>query len=366
MLKVIELFAGVGSQTQALKNINIDYEIVGISEWSINSIISYGTLHTDNKEYDLSKTEILEELKDNTFSLNTKIPYDISKLNDKRLKLLYQNHKNSKNLGSVSDIKIEDITDCDLITYSFPCQDISLAGKKKGLFEGKSSSLLWEVGRVLDGLSSEDRLPKFLLMENVKALTNKTHEPGYTLWKDKLKDLGYYNYQVILNSLDFGIPQNRERVFLISSMEKLNIDINGFDLEYTLKDFTVDTEEYNGGFDVLDKTIITTDSFKYVKNTANYRSDSMTYLPVSNAPTLRTNGIVYVYIDEEIKKLGWKSMWKLMGFDDDSISKVALINQQTELKKQAGNSIVVNVLESIFKSMFIDHVPTSGIASQNS
>ena len=352
MLKVIELFAGVGSQTQALKNIGIDYEIVGISEWSINSIISYGTIHSDNKKYDISRQEILDELSKTTFSLNTKKPYDISKLTDKRLKLLYQNHKNSKNLGSISDIKGKDVSSCDLMTYSFPCQDISLAGKTKGLFEGKSSSLLWEVGRLLDEMKDEDKLPTYLLMENVKALTNKTHEKGYNMWKQKLEDFGYYNYQVILNSTDFGIPQNRERVFLISSKKELKIDIKKQILKTTLKDFIIDTEEYNGGFIVEDKTIITTNSFKYVRNTANYRSDSITYLPDSNAPTLRTNGIIYVYLNNEIKKLGWKTMWKLMGFDNTAIEKVSKINNSTELKKQAGNSIVVNVLEAIFKSMF--------------
>ena len=354
MLKVIELFAGVGSQTQALKNQNIEHKIVGISEWSINSIISYGEIHNPDKNYHISTEEILDELKDFTFSLDTKKPYDISKLSDHRLYLLYKNHKNSKNLASITNIKSSQIPDNDLITYSFPCQDLSLAGKQKGLFEGKSSSLLWEVGRILDELNEEERLPNYLLMENVKALTFKSNKEGYDMWKQKLKDFGYYNYQVILNSKDFGIPQTRERVFLISSKKKLNISFQKQELKKTLKNFTIDTEDYNGGFNVEDKTIIESGDFIYVKNTANYKSDIKTYLPQSLAPTLRAGGIVYIYIDNQIKKLGWKSCWKLMGFDDKAMRNVEFVNNQTELKKQAGNSIVVNVLEEIFKKLFKD------------
>ena len=121
MLKVIELFSGIGSQTQALKNCNIEHEVIAISEWSINSIISYGEIHCENKEYDLTKEEIIQKLSKFTFSMDTKKPIDLKRVSYDKLKLLYKNHINSNNLGSILDIKGEDVSVCDLMTYSFPC-----------------------------------------------------------------------------------------------------------------------------------------------------------------------------------------------------------------------------------------------------
>lgn len=121
MIKVVELFSGIGSQTQALKNIGIEHEIVNISEWSINSIISYGEIHSTSKDYDVSRQDMINELNNYTFSLDTKTVYNIKNLKDDKLKLLYKNHKNSNNLASIMDIKGNDIKECDLMTYSFPC-----------------------------------------------------------------------------------------------------------------------------------------------------------------------------------------------------------------------------------------------------
>lgn len=118
-----------------------------------------------------------------------------------------------KNFGSIMDIDWAQVPDFDLFTYSFPCQDISTAGKQKGFIEGSGSrsSLLWECRRAI-----EAKRPKFLLMENVKALVQKKFMPEFQRWIDSLADLGYVSFWQVLNAKDYGIPQNRERVFMVS------------------------------------------------------------------------------------------------------------------------------------------------------
>ena len=166
MLKVIELFAGVGSQTQALKNIGLEHEVVAISEIDKYAVQSYDAIH--------------------------------GKVN---------------NLGDIT--KIDKLPYCDLLTYSFPCQSISVSGKMEGFTKGSGtrSGLLWEVERLL---KIYEEKPKYLLLENVKNLVSKKFINGFEEWLDVLDDLGYNNYWQVLNAKDYGIPQNRERVFVVS------------------------------------------------------------------------------------------------------------------------------------------------------
>jgi DNA (cytosine-5)-methyltransferase 1 len=166
-LRLIELFAGIGSQTQALTNIGIAHKVVAISEIDKYAIQSYETMH--------GKTN---------------------------------------NLGDIR--KIEELPDADLWTYSFPCQDISVAGKGAGIKEGTRSGLLFEVERLLCVASEKGTLPKYLLLENVKNLVSKKFKADFDKWLDFLAELGYTNYWKVLNAKDYGIPQNRERVFCIS------------------------------------------------------------------------------------------------------------------------------------------------------
>lgn len=170
MLKVIELFAGVGSQTQALKNIGIEHEVVATS---------------DNDKYA-----------------------------DKTYRVLH--NPNVTNLGDIR--KIESLPNADLWTYSFPCQDISVAGLQRGFEQGSDtrSGLLWEVERLLLKAKEQGILPKYLLLENVKNLIGKRFKDSYEKWLSFLSSLGYTTYTQVLNAKDYGVPQNRERVFGIS------------------------------------------------------------------------------------------------------------------------------------------------------
>lgn len=117
------------------------------------------------------------------------------------------------NLGDICNINPNDVPDCDCLTYSFPCQDISNAGKQKGFEQGSGSrsSLLWECEKIIKA-----KRPKYLLMENVKALVQKKFMPEFQRWIDTLKELGYDNYWKVLNAKDYGVAQNRERVFMVS------------------------------------------------------------------------------------------------------------------------------------------------------
>ena len=166
-LRLIELFAGIGSQTQALTNIGIAHKVVAISEIDKYAIQSYEAIHGI-----------------------------------------------ANNLGDIR--KIEELPDADLWTYSFPCQDISVAGKGAGIKEGTRSGLLFEVERLLRVASEKGTLPKYLLLENVKNLVSKKFKADFDKWLDFLAELGYTNYWKVLNAKDYGVPQNRERVFCVS------------------------------------------------------------------------------------------------------------------------------------------------------
>lgn len=188
-MRVIELFAGIGSQTQALKNIGVEHEVIGISEIDKHAVKSYEAIHGD-----------------------------------------------VNNLGDIC--KIDKLPQCDLLTYSFPCQDLSVAGKGAGIKEGTRSGLLLEVERLLE---VSDK-PKYLLMENVKNLIGKKNKPDFDRWCEKLESMGYTNYWQVLNAKHYGIPQNRERVFMISIFGEHEPYIfpEGFDNGIRLKDLLED------------------------------------------------------------------------------------------------------------------------------
>ena len=364
MIKVIELFSGIGSQTQALKNQNIEHEIVGISEWSINSIISYGILHCDNTDYNLTKQEIIEELKEYTFSSDTKKPIELKRINEKKLKLLYKHHKNSKNFGSIKDMKGKNISGVDLLTYSFPCQDLSVIGKRKGLYEGNSSSLLWEVKRLLE---ETDKLPKYLLMENVYSLLYKKYEPGFKEWTDFLESKGYYNYKMVLKASDFGVPQNRDRVFMISSLTDLG-DIEGrirkHEKRTELRISDILKDEAPVYSEKATNCIPKHFEFKETENNilrlrlenySKFNTENDFISINSMCPTITASGAysnIKVYENGKIRIITPHTMWRLMGFTTEHYNKVKDVHSISELKKQAGNSIVVNVLEVIFKELF--------------
>ena len=159
------------------------------------------------------------------------------------------------NLGDITKIKVEDIPDHDLFTYSFPCQDISVAGKTNGIIKGQTrSGLLYECEKII-----EHCRPKYLLMENVKNLVGKKFKSQFDEWLKYLESLGYTNYWKVLNAKDYGVPQNRERVFVVSILgeHKPYEFPKPIKLDKTIKDILEDQvdEKYyiNKPFHLVDK-----------------------------------------------------------------------------------------------------------------
>jgi DNA (cytosine-5)-methyltransferase 1 len=209
-IRVFEAFAGYGSQLMALKQLEKDYPDkikvtpVGIAEIDKYAIQAYKAVHGEVTNY-----------------------------------------------GDISKINWDEVPDFDLFTYSSPCQDFSNAGLQRGGEEGSGtrSSLLWECRRAILA-----KKPKYLLLENVKALVSKKFLPVFNKWKAELESYGYSNFAQVLNAKDYGIPQNRERIFLVSILgdEKYSFP-KPFPLELRLKDML--EKEVDEKYYLSDKTI---------------------------------------------------------------------------------------------------------------
>ena len=438
MLRVFEAFAGYGSQSIALRNLGIEYEVVAISEIDKYAIKAYEAIHGS-----------------------------------------------TNNLGDICKINPNDIPDHDLFTYSFPCQDLSVAGKQAGLGKGTRSGLLYECEKII-----EAKKPKYLLLENVKNLVGKKFKPQFDEWLKYLEGLGYTNYWKVLNAKDYGVPQNRERVFVVSILgdhkpykfadkipldkciadiledevdekyylseeiqkrfkitnQNKNIigttkpefrtigqrdlvydkngimgalvatdykqpkqilehkiyqnvkvrkyDVNIDELKKTLKnaknksgltikdiahklDVSKTTVEHwfrsDNCFSIPDENIwldlkkllgITTDKFdksimEFEIKPNEYDMSNRVYHANGIAPTLTASGEsgAKKIIEENfrIRKLTPRECFRLMGMRDDDIDKIQATGiSNTQQYKMAGNSIVVNVLEAIFKNLFME------------
>lgn len=183
MLKLRTLFSGVGAPESALKRLGIDFELVDFCEIDKHAIKSYCAIHGVDE---------------------------------------------SKNLGDISKVWGRNLPYADLICYGFPCQDISNAGKMRGIVEGETrSGLLFEALRII-----KETKPKYALAENVKNLVGKKFMPDFERLLDELDGMGYNNYWKVLNAKNYGIPQNRERVFLISIRKDIDNGTFYFPVEF--------------------------------------------------------------------------------------------------------------------------------------
>lgn len=345
-MKVLELFAGYGSQRLALNRLGVNAE------------------------------------------------YTISEIDKYALKAYEQLHGDCNNLGDIRDIK--SVGYHDLWTYSFPCQDLSIAGRQLGISEDTRSGLLIQVERLLKNSVALNEQPKCLLLENVKALVSKKFMPDFKRWIDVLDSLGYNSYWQVLNAKDYGIPQNRERVFVVSILKGLDSNEYKFPekipLEKRLKDLLetyVDEKYYlssektekflktagvherevsntircGGGGGSLDGKhtwdIVVEPKVIQVGNivsTGKWDNPQIgrVYSPDGCSPTLNTcgGGCHEPKITEglRIRKLTPKECWRLMGVTDEEFRRLSGISN-SQLYKLAGNSIVVNVLEGIFKPL---------------
>ncbi|AFQ14633.1 DNA cytosine methyltransferase [Bacillus thuringiensis] len=423
-IKLFEAFAGIGTQAMALKRVakelGFEVEPVGICEIDKFAIKSHQAIHGE-----------------------------------------------IKNFGDISKVDPKELPDMDLFTYSFPCQDLSISGKQKGLVGGTRSGLLYECEKVITA-----KRPKYLLLENVKNLVGKKFKPDFDKWIEWLESQGYRNYWKVLNAKDYGVPQNRERVFVVSILGEGAYGFpEKFPLELKLKDILEDEveekyflstkllegftahkkrhQEKGTGFQYIPRDVnkhasclranaalAPTDNTVVVETSSEKVLEKQREFPelilagklsmkghdqinrvydsegVSPALTTMQGGHrhpkIIDYVDGEIRvkeatKLGYKvaeegdsiniehpnsttrprrvgkqvaqtlttspqqvtikdyrirrltplECWRLMGISDEAFSKAKAAEiSDSQLYKQAGNAIVVDVLEAIFRNLF--------------
>lgn len=402
-IRLIELFAGVGSQAMALRDLGADFEHYRVVEIDRYAMKSYNAIHGTN------------------FKIS-----DITKLQ-------------AEDMGISDKDKYEYI-----MTYSFPCQDLSKAGKQKGMEKGSGtrSGLLWEVERLLLELKERDELPQVLIMENVPEVIGAKNYSNFMAWYSSLESIGYQSYYKLLNAKDYGVPQSRNRCFMVSVLGNYSYTFEGsIPLTKCLRDVLEDEvdEKY---YLSEDKAQSLTDkcNFKTENDIANtVRASGRSSLdrhtwdvvqigncmptttrdnpnqgrggcnrqpfilqnshgfnkggvkeicPTVTAGAFKENNFVIgstqanaykgsldgccptltqamgtgggqipmaaiepILERQRIRKLTPLECWRLMGFNDEDFRKAAAVNSNTQLYKQAGNSIVKQVLMAVIRPL---------------
>ena len=254
--------AGIGAQERALRQFGLPYEIVNTCDLDKDAVLSYAAmrynLEREIERFDFpSKEEMILKLQEKNVGLDFKTGKQTinDRTNIDKLKLYYLADHLSKNLGDIS--KVEKLPYADIVTYSFPCTDLSVAGKGEGMVNkcdacgysspidfssaeetlicpqcgevissSTRSGLLGQVQRLLGVAKENGTLPKYLVLENVKNLVGKKFIGQFEAWVKWLDSIGYNTHYKILNGKHYGIPQNRERVFAISIRK--DVDTKGF------------------------------------------------------------------------------------------------------------------------------------------
>ncbi len=422
MFKVVETFSGIGAQAKALERLGIDYEIVNTCDWDVNAIIAYCRIHKGGIDTRISDEFTDEEI--DKFLRNTTLSMDgkkaISDNSYNRLtpdfkRILFSAIKQTKNFVSIIDVHGSDIpNDIDLLTYSFPCQDLSLCGcwhgNKSGIARDahNRSGMLWEVERILKEMHFAKRqMPKFLVMENVTNILSTTHKKDFDDWKSTLRDLGYVNHIYRLNAKDFGVPQKRERAYMISVLCDNNLNkiatVEDYFNNNNLEDVSVAERYRNRKFYLKDVLRLDYSKDQYtIEANINQPNNTPSRMKIYEQNDLLFDGryINEIYVNTITTKqdrnpnsgliaydngLEGKAKWRyltprecfmLMGFDEDDYDAVVVNNldykkntkllTNEKLTKMAGNSICVDVLEAIFKQLIeINSIIISNVSSSN-
>ena len=317
-LKVISLFSGYGTQELALKYIGANYEDVANCDILKFANIAYDSLH---------KTTL-------------------------------------GNLGDISKVNEDNFPQCDLLTYSFPCQDISISGIQKGIQKGTRSGLLYEVERILT-----KNQPKYLLMENVKNLVSHNHIENFKAHISFLNELGYGCSWKVLNGADFGCPQNRERVFMMSVFGKTNEEVETImsGVEKHKKDrvpmrpFIENdiTEDLFISCDITPNEPKKDSVCKLVarRNDVSYDQARRVYSIDGCSPCLTTTGSPQIMVDGRIRTITGREAYRFMGVREEDIDKLLSTSLTTKNHVAlAGNSICVPVMEAIFTEFLGEYI----------
>jgi DNA-cytosine methyltransferase len=317
-LKVISLFSGYGTQELALKYIGVDFENVANCDILKTANIAYDSLHTTTLG----------------------------------------------NLGDISTVNEDSYPQCDLLTYSFPCQDISISGVQKGIQKGTRSGLLYEVERILT-----KNQPKYLLMENVKNLVSHNHIDNFKAHISFLNELGYGCSWKVLNGADYGCPQNRERVFMMSVFGSTNEEVESImsGVEKHRKD-RVPMKPFIEN-DIMENLFIECEVTpnepkknsvcKLIgrRNDVKYDQARRIYSIDGCSPCLTTTGSPQIMVDGKIRTITGREAYRFMGVREEDIDKLLSTSLTTNNHiALAGNSICVPVMEAIFTEFLGEYI----------
>lgn len=310
MIKILELFGGIGAPRKALINLGIPHKSIDYVEIDVKAVQTYNALF---KAFSEHKTQ------------------DVRGWNLKP----------------------------DILVHGSPCQDFSIAGKQQGANEDSEtrSSLMWETIKIIQNMGVWK--PRIVIWENVKNVLSKHMKINFDRYLIEMEKLGYSNSYQVLNAMDFGIPQKRERVFTISLLN--NEEFNFSKLKkIPLKNISDFLEK-----ETDDKYIITQPSMlkKIEQSSSNFKGnlqiikDSVTTITTKQL-RCPNSGIIDLN-NGKYRLLTEKECWRLMGFNDEDFEaalkaipgKTGCLNNA--LYKQAGNSIVVPILEAIFRELII-------------
>lgn len=373
-LRVFEAFAGVGSQSMALRNIGINYEVVGTMDVDKWAIIAYDSIHNNNEFIEpVIIDKMLEEIKIKNIAYNFSTgKSEIPKI-EKEIRQLYEAHKRNKNFGDIRLVDPNNLPDFDLFTYSFPCKNISLMGSQDGLKKDSNtqSSLVWECQKII-----RNKKPKYLMMENVKNIVSKRHIGDFENWCEWLEQQGYTNHWKVLNGLNFGVPQHRERVIMISILnghsddfylpERNNKNSILLDIIENVErpDLYIDRDKFktliyenNEGLAVRVATKLgyqiaeIGDSINIEQPNSKTRRGRV---GKQRANTLNTGKGQTIYLPNgNIRHFTSLETWLLQGFSENDYYKAKNAGlPESKLYERAGRGIVIPMLEDIFKILF--------------
>jgi len=306
MINMISLFSGLGAFESALNNLKVEYSVTNYCELDKVAAKAYSLLH---------------------------------------------NISETKNLGDIAKADETILSeDVDLITYGFPCQDISLAGSQKGLFNQDGtktrSGLFYEALRIISHVR-----PKMAIAENVKNLMGKKFEDQFKDILFNLEEIGYNNYYQILDAKDYGIPQDGKRIFIVSIRKDIDLKTFVFpepiELNITLQDMLDNEidEPYYVPQAKIDKIL---HSHFNQERTMIQRGDICQTLLARDYKDPKC-----VVVQGKVRRISPREYFRLMGFSDmnfELLVKNGISN--TQLYKMAGNSIVVNVIQKILYQLF--------------
>jgi DNA (cytosine-5)-methyltransferase 1 len=262
---------------------------------------------------------------------------EIDKYADKSYRAMH-NVKEDEWYGSdIRAVRTDELPRADCWCFGFPCQDISVAGKQTG-FKGNRSSLFFAVTRLINDLKEEDR-PKYLFIENVKNLFSVNGGFDFAKLLIELDSLGYDAEWQLLNSKDFGVPQNRERVFIIGHLRGAS----------TRKVFPI--ASYNSKIAKGFQGDVSGKGYASQQDRVYEIDGIMNCLPASQTKSKTKIIVKDNNGTTKIRGLTPKECFRLQGFPDEYFERVEQVNSDSRLYKQSGNGVTVNVIYEIAKRL---------------